>query len=200
LVCDVTESAALRAAVRAGIERFGGLDHVVSNAGDFPLSQALDAIDDADWERSMALNLSSHVKLLRETAPFLKLGIDPSVVVVASRNVPAPGPGVAAYSAAKAGLTQIGRVAALELAPAGVRVNVIHPDKVFDTRLWSDAKLQARADHYGVDVSEYRTRNLLGREVRSTDVASAVLALLDQTFACTTGAQIPIDGGSDRVV
>jgi lipid A disaccharide synthetase len=75
--------------------------------------------------------------------PFLRQGFDPAVVVVASKNVPAPGPGQAAYSAAKAALTEVARVAALELGGQGVRVNVLHPNAVFDTAIWTDEVLAA---------------------------------------------------------
>ena len=200
VVCDVTDSDAVNAAVHACVERFGGLDIVVTNAGNFPLSQSLDTIDDGDWERSDSLNLTSHMKVLRAATPFLKLGIDPAVVIIASRNVLAPGPGVASYSAPKAALTQLGRVAALELAPHGVRVNTLHPDKVFDTALWDDDKLQARADHYGISVAEYKRQNLLRMEVRAEDVGALAAAMASPTFRCTTGAQVPVDGGSNRVV
>ena len=121
-------------------------------------------------------------------------------MVIGSRNVAAPGPGVAAYSASKAALTQLSRVAALEWAGDGIRVNLVHPDGVFDTRLRTPEMIAARAREYGVDVETYRRRNLLRTEVTSADVARAVVALCDDTFAMTTGAQIPIDGGNERVV
>jgi NAD(P)-dependent dehydrogenase (short-subunit alcohol dehydrogenase family) len=114
--------------------------------------------------------------------------------------VPAPGPGAAAYSAAKAALTQLARVAALELAPQGIRVNVLHPDAVFDTAIWTPEVLAERARHYGLTVDEYKRRNLLKVEITARDVAALVCALAGPLFSKTTGAQIPIDGGSDRVI
>jgi NAD(P)-dependent dehydrogenase (short-subunit alcohol dehydrogenase family) len=198
IACDVTSTAEVNAAIELCVRTFGGLDVLVSNAGDFPPSQRIEAIDDALFERTIALNLGSHMKVMRAAAPFLSLGIEPAIVVVASRNVPAPGPGAAAYSTAKAGLTQLARVAALELAPAGVRVSAIHPDKVFDTELWSDEKISLRAQSYGVTVDDYKRQNLLHAEVTTRDCAEAVLALV--RMRATTGAQIPVDGGSDRVV
>jgi NAD(P)-dependent dehydrogenase (short-subunit alcohol dehydrogenase family) len=122
------------------------------------------------------------------------------VVVIGSKNVPAPGPGAAAYSASKAALTQLARVAALEWAGAGVRVNTLHPDAVFDTGVWTPEVLEARARAYGMTVEEYRTKNLLHTEVRSADVAELAAELCGPLFAKTTGAQIPIDGGNDRVI
>jgi len=122
------------------------------------------------------------------------------VVVIASKNVPAPGPGAAAYSASKAALTQLSRVAALEWAGDGIRVNMLHPDAVFDTGLWTPELLAARAEHYGMSVDEYKRRNMLHAEVTSADVGRLVVAMADDTFRCTTGAQVPIDGGNERVI
>jgi len=81
-----------------------------------------------------------------------------------------------------------------------VRVNVVHPDAVFDTGVWSPARLAERAARYGLTVAAYRRRNLLGREVAAADVGAVVAALAGDLFAKTTGAQIPIDGGNERVV
>ncbi|MDH3648909.1 MAG: SDR family oxidoreductase, partial [Saprospiraceae bacterium] len=124
----------------------------------------------------------------------------PSIVIIGSKNVPAPGPGAAAYSVAKAGLTQLARVTALELGKEGVRVNVVHPNAVYDTEIWTDEILAKRAEHYGLTVDQYKTNNILETEVKSTDVAALVVAMLGKTFSKITGAQIPIDGGNDRVI
>lgn len=200
LVVDLTDDEAVRHAIAQVVEQFGGLDLLVSNAGFFPPSSPLREMDAAQWERSLLLNLTSHQRLLQACIPFLEMGIDPAVVLVASKNVPAPGPGAAAYSAAKAGLTQLGRVAALELGKAGIRVNMIHPNQVFDTALWTPEILAARAEHYGVTVEEYKRQNVLGVEINSADVAELVYSMLGKPFSRTTGAQVPIDGGNERVI
>jgi len=198
--CDVTDATAVEFAVESGLRRFGGLDAIVSNAGTFPDSARISDLSDEIWRNSLAVNLDAHRILLQKTIPFLELGIDPAVVIVGSKNVPAPGKGAAAYSVAKAGLTQLARVAALELAGAGIRVNVLHPNDVFDTAIWTPDVLKARANEYGMDVESYQRRNLLRVPVTSADVAELAVALTGRLFAKTTGAQIPVDGGNDRVV
>jgi NAD(P)-dependent dehydrogenase (short-subunit alcohol dehydrogenase family) len=198
--CDVTDAPAVEFAVESGLRRFGGLDAVVSNAGIFPESARITELSDELWERSLSVNLDAHRIVLQKTIPYLELGIDPAVVIVGSKNVPAPGMGAAAYSVAKAGLTQLARVAALELAGAGIRVNVLHPNDVFDTAIWTPDVLKARAHEYGMDVETYQRRNLLRIPVTSGDVAALAVALTSRLFAKTTGAQIPVDGGNDRVV
>lgn len=198
--CDVCDEAAVSVAIEQGVRRFGGIDMLVSNAGSFPASASIEDLDSASWERSMELNLNSHRRLLQQAIPFLRAGFDPAVVIVASKNVPAPGPGAAAYSVAKAGLTQLARVAALELAADGIRVNVLHPNAVYDTALWTEEVLAERASRYGLSVEDYKRANLLGSDVTSSDVATLVLAMLGPAFARTTGAQIPVDGGNERVI
>ena len=66
--------------------------------------------------------------------------------------------------------------------------------------LWDDARIAERAARYGLTPEQYRTRNVLGTEVSSADVAALVVALCGPAFARTTGAQIPVDGGNDRVI
>jgi len=200
LICDVTDSDALKSCVEEAVRRFGGLDIVVSNAGIFPASRRIADMDAASWEKSLALNLTSHQRLLTCCQPYLALGIEPAVVIIASKNVPAPGPGAAAYSVAKAGLTQLGRVAALEMAGQGIRINMLHPNAVFDTAIWTDEVLAARAAHYGLSVEQYKTNNLLRVEVTSRHVAELASAMAGPLFACTTGAQLPVDGGNERVI
>ena len=198
--CDLTCTNEIQNAVSVAVKNFGGIDIVVSNAGIFTPSENLDSLSDENWQRSMDINLTSHQKLIKETAPFLKLGIDASIVMVASKNFPAPGKGAAAYSVAKAGQTQLARIAALELGEFGVRVNTLHPHAVFDTAIWTDEVLEKRAKAYNMSVSEYKTNNVLKTEIKSDNVAELVCAMAGKPFAKTTGSQVAIDGGSDRII
>jgi rhamnose utilization protein RhaD (predicted bifunctional aldolase and dehydrogenase)/NAD(P)-dependent dehydrogenase (short-subunit alcohol dehydrogenase family) len=200
MVVNLTDEKKVTAAVEETVRRFGGIDMVVSNAGIFTAGAYLEDMDQSNWEKSIAVNLTSHQLLLKHTIPFLKLGIDPAIVLVGSRNVNAPGAGAASYSCAKAGLMQLCRVAALELAPFGARCNIIHPDAVFDTKLWTPENLKRSAERYGMTIEEYKTRNLLKTEIRSRDVGEMVSAMASPLFGKTTGAQVPVDGGNDRVI
>ncbi len=200
LTCDLTDPAQISRSVDACARAFGGLDIVISNAGIFPASSPIAAMDDTVWQQSLDLNLSAHMQLIRAATPFLKLGVEPAIVINGSKNVPAPGPAAGAYSVAKAGLTQLARVAALELGGDGIRINTVHPNAVFDTAIWTDSVLQARASHYGMTIEDYKRNNLLKKEVTSHDVARMMVAMCGATFAATTGAQVPIDGGNERVV
>ena len=200
LRCDVTDSKQVADALLLGVKHFGGIDILISNAGNFPPSQNLELLTDENWDKSIELNLSSHMRVLRACVPYLREGFDPSVVIIASKNVPAPGPGAAAYSSAKAGLTQLARIAALELGKDGIRVNVLHPNAVYDTAMWTKKLLSTRAASYGLSIEDYKTANLLKREVTSKDVARAVSLFAGTDLAKTTGSQLPIDAGNDRVI
>ena len=198
--CDVTEVEQLKSSIEKTITHFGGLDMLVTNAGIFPKSYSIGEMDNETWNKSMDINLTSHQRLLKLCLPYLSLGIDPAIVIIASKNVPAPGPGASAYSVAKAGLTQLGRIAALELGEKGIRVNMLHPNAVYDTGIWTDEILKARASHYGLTVKEYKTNNVLKVEITSKDVAELVVIMLGPAFSRITGTQIPIDGGNERII
>jgi NAD(P)-dependent dehydrogenase (short-subunit alcohol dehydrogenase family) len=201
VVADVTDESATERAVRSAVEAFGGIDIAVLAAGVFGPSTSIADLPGSEWDDVFSINARSAASLLRQLYPFLKLApLGGRVAVVASKNVPAPGRAAAAYSASKAALTQLCRVAALEWAGDGIRVNMVHPDAVFDTGLWTPELIAERAARYGLSPEEYKRRNLLGVEITSHDVAAAVVALCSDAFRATTGAQVPVDGGSDRVI
>jgi rhamnose utilization protein RhaD (predicted bifunctional aldolase and dehydrogenase)/NAD(P)-dependent dehydrogenase (short-subunit alcohol dehydrogenase family) len=201
LVADVTDEDSVGVALDRAVEAFGGVDIAVVAAGVFGPSVPIAELAEEQWRSVLAVNVDSVASLLRDLHPLLaRSPIGGRVVVIGSKNVAAPGRGAAAYSASKAALVQLSRVAALEWADDGIRVNLVHPDAVFDTGLWTPALLAERASRHGVDVETYKRRNLLRTTITSEKVARAVVALCDDTFPATTGAQIPVDGGNERVV
>lgn len=201
LVCDVTDETALESALQRALSAYGGLDMLVLNAGVFPGGCRIEELSNDTWRQVMAVNLDANLSLMRMAYPLLKRAPrNGRVVIIGSKNVPAPGPGAAAYSASKAALNQLMRVAALEWGQDGIRINTLHPDAVFDTGLWTEEVLAARAKHYGMSIAEYKVRNLLNQEVASRDVANLAAELCGPLFAKTTAAQIPVDGGNERVV
>jgi rhamnose utilization protein RhaD (predicted bifunctional aldolase and dehydrogenase)/NAD(P)-dependent dehydrogenase (short-subunit alcohol dehydrogenase family) len=199
--CDLTDEAAVRAAIGRTAYAFGGLDMLVLNAGIFGASQSIAELSSAEWRRAMDVNLDANLMLMRACHPYLKLAPRGGrVVVIGSKNVPAPGPGAAAYSASKAALAQLARVAALEWGSDGIRVNTLHPNQVFDTGIWTESVLAERARRYGLTVEQYKTNNVLRAEVTSRDVAELAAEMCGPLFGKTTGAQVPVDGGNERVI
>jgi NAD(P)-dependent dehydrogenase (short-subunit alcohol dehydrogenase family) len=129
-------------------------------------------------------------------------GTGGSIVLQASKNTFAPGAGFGAYSASKAAALQLGRIAALEFAEFGVRVNMVNADAVFGddevpSQLWAEVGPQRMAAR-GLDAAGlrafYRERNLLKLEVTPAHVGAAVVFFASMRTP-TTGAVLPVDGG-----
>ena len=199
LPLDVTSQESLEAALRAAALEYGGVDVVVSNAG-VAHCAPIEALEAADWERAVSINATGHFFVTRAALRhWRRQGTGGSLVVVATKNVTAPGKDFAAYSASKAAQAQLARVAAIEGGPLGVRVNMVNPDAIFEgSGLWAEIGPE-RARAHGIDPAKlgefYRTRTLLNVEVRAEDVAEAVLFLAGDRSSRTTGAMIAVDGG-----
>ena len=201
LVCDVSSEQSLADAIEKAVRQFGGMDMLVLNAGIFPQSMRIDDMDMALWQKTQDINLNANLMLMKLAHPFLKLACGGGrVVIIGSKNVPAPGPGAGAYSASKAALNQLMRVAALEWGKDNIRINSLHPNAVFDTAIWTDEILKARAENYGMTVEQYKKRNVMKVEVTSHDVAELTAEMCGPLFAKTTAAQLPVDGGDERVI
>jgi rhamnose utilization protein RhaD (predicted bifunctional aldolase and dehydrogenase)/NAD(P)-dependent dehydrogenase (short-subunit alcohol dehydrogenase family) len=201
LVCDLTNEISTKDSIEMGVRHFGGVDMIVLNAGVFPEGKKVKDLDLKDWNKVFSINLDANLNLLRELFPLLRFSPSKGrVVIIGSKNVSAPGPGAAAYSASKAALNQLMRVLSMEWGEYGIRLNTLHPNAVFDTGIWTDEVLESRANHYGLSVEEYKTNNILGVEINSKDVAELAAEMCGNLFSKTTAAQIPVDGGNERVI
>ena len=201
LVCDLTNEISTKDSIEMGVRHFGGVDMIVLNAGVFPEGKKVKDLDLKEWNKVFSINLDANLNLLRELFPLLR--VSPSngrVVIIGSKNVSAPGPGAAAYSASKAALNQLMRVLSMEWGEYGIRLNTLHPNAVFDTGIWTDEVLESRANHYGLSVKEYKTNNILGVEINSHDVSELAAEMCGKLFSKTTAAQVPVDGGNERVI
>jgi NAD(P)-dependent dehydrogenase (short-subunit alcohol dehydrogenase family) len=197
---DVADEASVRAVFEATVAAYGGLDVLVSNAGIAPFS-ALDAMPLADWQRSLDVNATGHFLVTREALRlFKRQGLGGNIVMIATKNVMAPGKEFGAYSAAKSAQAQLARVAALEGGDFGIRVNTINPDAVFrGSTLWSPELRRARAQAHGVAEEHlgdfYRQRCLLGLPIYAEDVAEAAFWLASDRSRKTCGTVLTVDGG-----
>jgi rhamnose utilization protein RhaD (predicted bifunctional aldolase and dehydrogenase)/NAD(P)-dependent dehydrogenase (short-subunit alcohol dehydrogenase family) len=201
LVCDLTNEIATKEAIEKGVRNFGGIDMIVLNAGVFPEGKKVKDLNLKDWNKVFSINLDANLNLLRELFPLLRVSPTKGrVVIIGSKNVSAPGPGAAAYSASKAALNQLMRVLSMEWGEYGIRLNTLHPNAVFDTGIWTDEVLESRANHYGLSVKDYKTNNILGVEINSKDVSELAAEMCGKLFSKTTAAQVPIDGGNERVI
>ncbi len=199
---DVTSEESVRYGFDEACRAFGGVDVVVPNAGIAHVSALADT-DDAAFRRVLDVNLRGYFLTMREGARVLRSqATGGSIVINSSKNVFGPGADFGAYSASKAAGHQLGKVAAIELAPLGVRVNMINADAVFAEGETASGLWQAigpdRARSKGLAPGEleehYRQRNLLGVRISGRDVGRAVVFLAG-TAVRTTGATLPVDGG-----
>jgi NAD(P)-dependent dehydrogenase (short-subunit alcohol dehydrogenase family)/rhamnose utilization protein RhaD (predicted bifunctional aldolase and dehydrogenase) len=199
---DVTEPPAVADAFGKVILQWGGLDLIVSNAGIAYVS-ALAEMKLEAFRRLERVNIEGTFNILSECARLFALqACGGDVVLISTKNVFAPGARFGAYSATKAAAHQLARIASLEFAELGVRVNMVAPDAVFrhgarPSGLWAEVGPN-RARSLGMSAEEleshYRRRSLLKTEVTAEHVGNAVLYFAMQRTP-TTGATLPVDGG-----
>jgi rhamnulose-1-phosphate aldolase/alcohol dehydrogenase len=202
VTADVTKADQVGALFAAAVRAFGGVDILVPNAGIAHVS-TLEEMDLARFQKVVDVNLTGTLLVLKEGARLFRAqGTGGSVVVQASKNVFAPGASFGAYSASKAGASQLARIAALEFAPLGVRVNTINADAVFGddevpSGLWElvgPERMKSRGlDPQGLR-DYYRERSLLKVPVLPRHVGEAVV-FFASGLTPTTGATLPVDGG-----
>jgi rhamnose utilization protein RhaD (predicted bifunctional aldolase and dehydrogenase)/NAD(P)-dependent dehydrogenase (short-subunit alcohol dehydrogenase family) len=199
---DVTDGASVVAAFERTGEAFGGIDIVVINAGLAHVSPLTEMNLDA-FRKLERVNVEGTLLVLSQAGRMLGLqNTGGDIVLVSTKNVFAPGAKFGAYSATKAAAHQLCRIASLEFAEMGVRVNMVAPDAVFShgatkSGLWVQVgpdRMKARGlDERGLE-EYYRQRNLLKAKVTAEHVARAVVFFVTHQTP-TTGATIPVDGG-----
>jgi rhamnose utilization protein RhaD (predicted bifunctional aldolase and dehydrogenase)/NAD(P)-dependent dehydrogenase (short-subunit alcohol dehydrogenase family) len=199
---DVTDGASVSAAFEKTIEAYGGIDIVVINAGLAHVSPLTEMDPDA-FRKLERVNIEGTLLMLAQTGKLFRLqNTAGDIVLVSTKNVFAPGAKFGAYSATKAAAHQLCRIASLEFADMGVRVNMVSPDAVFShgekrSGLWSQVgpdRMKARGlDEKGLE-EYYQERNLLKARITAEHVARAVVFFVTHQTP-TTGATIPVDGG-----
>jgi len=200
IAADVTDEAAVQAAVDATVLAFGGVDIVVNNAG-LSLSKSLLDTTVADWDLQHDVMARGSFLVSKAAARALidqKLGGD--IIYISSKNSVFAGPNNIAYAATKADQAHQVRLLAAELGEHGVKVNGINPDGVVrGSGIFAGGWGAKRAEVYGVPEEElgqfYAQRTLLKREVLPENVANAAFALCTSDFSHTTGLHIPVDAG-----
>ena len=200
VAADVTDPAAVQAAVDAAVLAFGGIDLVVNNAG-LSLSKPLLETTEADWDLQHNVMAKGSFLMSKAAAkPLMEQGLGGDIVYISSKNSIFAGPNNVAYSATKADQAHQVRLLAAELGEHGVKVNGINPDGVVrGSGIFAGGWGAKRAAVYGVPEEElgayYAQRTLLKREVLPEHVANAVFVLCSDDLSHTTGLHIPVDAG-----
>ncbi|MCP4345572.1 MAG: bifunctional aldolase/short-chain dehydrogenase [Desulfobacterales bacterium] len=202
IVFDVTQYDAVEKAYEQVSLKTGGIDIVVPNAGLAHVAK-IEALEPEKFSQLISVNLTGTFNVIKASIPVYKRqGTGGNIVLISTINVFKPGAAFGAYSASKAGAHQMAKIAALEMAELGVRVNMINPDAVFgdeavSSKLW-DVVGPDRMKSRGLDPEGlkeyYRQRNLLKASVFAEHVGNAVVFFASD-LTPTTGATIPVDGG-----
>jgi NAD(P)-dependent dehydrogenase (short-subunit alcohol dehydrogenase family) len=188
---DVSSATDVKAMVAAAVERYGRLDCAVNNAGVIPGTRPLPELDEAEFDRIIAINLKGVALCLKyELAQMLAQGGIGAIVNIGSTSSVRPQPDSAAYVAAKHGVIGLTKVASLESAPQGVRVNAVCPGAM-DTPM-----IRASVARRGTTEAEFApTLSLLGRFAQPREVAEACVWLCSDAASYVTGAALAVDAG-----
>ena len=203
MVMDVTDLDTVESTFHEICRRLGGIDIVIPNAGIAHVAK-LEDLKPEKFDQVISVNLKGTYTVIKGAIPiFRRQGTGGNIVVISSKNVFDPGAAFGAYSASKAGAHQISKIAALELAELGVRVNMVNPDAVFGddaigSKLWEEVgpdRMKSRGlDAQGLK-DYYRQRSLLKVQVSGEHVGNAVVFFASE-LTPTTGASLPVDAGN----
>jgi NAD(P)-dependent dehydrogenase (short-subunit alcohol dehydrogenase family) len=191
--CDVTRPSEVTVAFRKVVERWGGVDVVVSNAG-AAWQGRIGEVGEDILRKSFELNFFAHQTVAQNAVQIMRRqGTGGCLLFNASKQAVNPGPDFGPYGLPKASTLFLLRQYAVDHGRDGIRSNGVNADRI-RTGLLTDRMIRERSRARGISEKEYMGGNLLGQEVRAEDVAEAFLALaLAQK---TTGAVLPVDGGN----
>lgn len=195
---NVTQEADVQTMVAAAIERHGGLDILVANAGvlkahditEFPLD---------DWRFVLDVNLTGYFLCAREAARVMAPQKRGTIIQINSKSGKKGSFRNSAYAASKFGGIGLTQSLALDLAPYGVRVNAVCPGNLLDGTLWTQSLYEQYARKWGLTVEEVRKKYVdqvpLGRGCTYEDVANVVVFLASDESSYMTGQALNVTGG-----
>jgi 2-keto-3-deoxy-L-fuconate dehydrogenase len=191
VIADVTDSAAVDAAVTDAARQLGGLDILVNNAGIGAQGTIEDATDE-QWRSVLDVNVMGTARVARAAWPYLRRSAAAAVINTSSIAATAGLPQRAVYSASKGAVASLTRAMAADGMADGIRVNAVDPGTA-DTP-WV-ARLLQSADDPAAERAALEARQPHGRLVSAAEVAQAVLYLASPRAGSTTGTSIAVDGG-----
>jgi len=191
VTADVSDSAAVEAAVLRAADAIHGLDGVVNAAG-IDLVADIEGMDMADWSRVLAVNLTGPMLVMRAAFPHLRAAGGGTIVNVSSGAGLSPLQHRTAYCASKAGLQMASKALAMEAAEFGIRVNTVCPGAV-DTPLFRSG-VEVEPDPAAA-LETIKARYALRRIAEADEIAAAILWLTSRESSYVTGTAIAVDGG-----
>src|SRR5690606_3889765 len=199
LEADVTRPEDIERLFSAAVERFGGVDVLVTNAGG-PPAGTFDRFDDDDWQRAFELTLMSAVRLIRRAIPEMRARGGGSIVVMTSSSIKQPIPNLLLSNVMRAGVAALAKTLADELAGDNIRVNTLVPGRIATQRI--EELDRANAERQGVDVETVTRQQLasipMGRYGDPAEFAAGAVFLAADAASYITGATLQVDGGMIR--
>lgn len=196
LVADVSRADDVENLVSRTVERFGGLDSLVTNAGG-PPAGGFEAFADEDWQRAFDLNLMSVVRLIRAALPYLRESDSPRIVNFTSSSIKQPIQNLLLSNVFRTAVLGLAKSLATELAPYGILVNTLGPGRIATDRLFSIDSNVAR--NQGISEDEVRRRSIsqipLGRYGEPEEFARVATFLASPANTYVTGQALLVDGG-----
>jgi len=200
-VCDVADGAAVARMFDQVSAAFGGLDALVNNAGIAGPTAACEDIAFADWERTLAVNLTGQFLCAQRAIPWLRKSGNPSIANLSSAAGRFGFPMRTPYAASKWAVIGLTKSLAIELGRDGVRVNAICPGSVAGARI--DAVFANKAAARGLPEATVRDEALaktsLKRLVSADDIANAIVFLASPLGANISGQALPIDADTQAL-
>jgi NAD(P)-dependent dehydrogenase (short-subunit alcohol dehydrogenase family) len=195
-IADVSDPAAISAAVDLTVRAFGSLDTLVACAGIQRYGSVADT-DEATWDEVFAVNVKGVFFAARAALPHLRRSGRGAIVIVSSVQALATQTGVAAYAASKGALNALGRSLAIDEARHGLRVNTVCPGSVDTPMLRWSAGLFSDGSLEGVrrTMDEWARAYPLGRVAQPREIAEVVSFLASPRASYLTGEDVRVDGG-----
>jgi Dehydrogenases with different specificities (related to short-chain alcohol dehydrogenases) len=196
---DVTDEASVEAAVDASVDRFGGLDTLVNNAGIAGPTAPVEAVSQAAWEETMAVNVTGMFLMVKHAVAHLRASDRASIINIASISGKRPLVERTPYTTSKMAVIGLTRTLAFELGGDGITVNAICPGATSGPRI--DRVIEAQAERLGVSYEEAKAQVFtadaaLGTLVEATDIASMVTFLAGDAGRHITAQDLNVDGGT----
>lgn len=193
---DVSESGAAERVMAETVEKLGGLDILITNAGG-PPSGAFETFDDAAWQKAIELSLLSHVRLIRAALPFLRESRAAAVLTITSYSVKQPIPNLVLSNSIRAATVGLTKTLALELGREGIRFNSILPGWTETERVGDLMSFRARQNGSTVEdeIRKQMAESPLGRMAKPEEFAKPAAFLVSPAASYLTGVMLTVDGG-----
>ena len=188
---DLTVEAEVQGSVHSALMRLGGIDGVINCAGMYATGKRLEDLTDADWEQTIAINLTAMFRICRATLPLMRASGGGSVVNIASVHAEATVPGVPAYAASKGAVVALSRQMALDYAVDRIRVNAVLVGAVATRMTLDGLDAAGGADALGLSFAPDK----IARIADPHEIATAIGFLVSDASSFVTGSAMQVDGG-----